>query len=147
MPWTSEDLLGKWEQLEAYPEQEYALDKLLKELCPKNETIEDILIKSLALNKFYSTRIYSIFPVAKHILELNIDSRLLEGEVSLVDELKTVKIQGESHKFYSFASKYCSHHKLKTFLSTIIMWPRFCDIFEILTNLFRGKISKPIRIS
>ena len=115
MPWTSEDLLGKWEQLEAYPEQEYALDKLLKELCPKNETIEDILIKSLALNKFYSTRIYSIFPVAKHILELNIDSRLLEGEVSLVDELKTVKIQGESHKFYSFASKYCSHHKPEDF--------------------------------
>ena len=50
--------LKKWEQLEAYPEQEKALDKLFQELCPKNEKIEDILLKSATLNDFYSTNHY-----------------------------------------------------------------------------------------
>lgn len=107
--------LKKWEQLEAYPEQEKALDKLFQELCPKNEKIEDILLKSATLNDFYSTNIFSVFPVAKHILELDIDDRLAKGEASLVDELQNVKIQGKNHKFYSFASKYCSHHNPKDF--------------------------------
>lgn len=107
--------LKKWEHLEAYPEQEKALDKLFQELCPKNEKIEDILLKSATLNDFYSTNIFSVFPVAKHILELDIDDRLAKGEVSLVDELQNVNIQGKNHKFYSFASKYCSHHNPKDF--------------------------------
>jgi len=84
-------------------------------LCPKNEKIEDILLKSAALNDFYSTNIFSVFPVAKHILELKIEARLAKGDVSLVDELQNVNIQGKNHKFYSFASKYCSHHNPKDF--------------------------------
>ena len=105
--------LKKWEQLEAYPEQEKALDKLFQELCPKNEKIEDILLKSATLNDFYSTNIFSVFSVAKHILELKIDARLSKKDLSLVDELQNVNIQGKNHKFYSFASKYCSHHNPK----------------------------------
>lgn len=107
--------LEKWEKLDAYPEQEKALDKLFLKLCPKNEKIEDILLKCATLNDFYSTNIFSVFPVAKHVLELGIDSRLAKGDVSLVDELQTVNIQGDVHKFYSFASKYCSHHKPTVF--------------------------------
>lgn len=107
--------LNKWEQLEAYPEQEKALDKLFQELCPKNVKIEDILLKSATLNDFYSTNIFSVFPVAKHILELDIDDRIAKGETSLVDELQNVNIQGKNHKFYSFASKYCSHHNPRDF--------------------------------
>lgn len=84
-------------------------------MCPKNEKIEDILLKSATLNDFYSTNIFSVFPVAKHILELKIEARLAKGDVSLVDELQNVNIQGKNHKFYSFASKYCSHHNPKDF--------------------------------
>lgn len=107
--------LEKWEKLDAYPEQEKALDKLFLELCPKNEKIKDILLKCATLNNFYSTNIFSVFPVAKHILELDIDGRLTKEDISLVDELQTVNIRGEIHKFYSFASKYCSHHKPEVF--------------------------------
>ena len=107
--------LKKWEQLDAYPEQEKALDKLFQEFCPKNEKIEDILLKSSTLNDFYSTNIFSVFSVAKHILELKIDARLSKKDLSLVDELQNVNIQGKNHKFYSFASKYCSHHNPKNF--------------------------------
>lgn len=101
-----EKYLAKWSSLEDYSLQEAALDKLFFSLAPGNTSIEDILLKASTLNDFYSTNIYSIFPVAKHILSLNIDARLRQGDPSLVDAIKAV--DGRNH--YSFATKYCSHH-------------------------------------
>ena len=102
--------LRRWDELENYHLQECALDRLFHQLCPENKTIEDILLKAATLNDFYSTNIFSIFPVAKHILDLDIDIRLSKGDLTLVDELQTVVISGKERHFYSFASKYCSHH-------------------------------------
>ena len=107
--------LRKWDGLENYHLQECALDKLFHQLCPENKSIEDVLLKAATLNDFYSTNIFSIFPVAKHILELDIDNRLAEGRVGLVEDIQTVVIGGKEHHFYSFASKYCSHHNEKDF--------------------------------
>ncbi len=59
--------LQKWEKLDNYRLQEIALDKLFTELAPKNDKLEDILLKAAALNDFYSTNIFSIYPVALHI--------------------------------------------------------------------------------
>ena len=59
---------------------------------------------------FYSTNIFKIYPVAKHILNLNIDERLKSGDPTLVDEIAKINIGGKEKYFYSFASKYCSHH-------------------------------------
>lgn len=98
--------LERWKTLENYVFQENSLDKLFLELIPENKVIEDILIKSSTLNDFYSTNIFSIFPVAKHILSLNIDSRLKEGDPTLVKDISNVL----NRNFYSFATKYCSHH-------------------------------------
>ena len=61
--------------MENYVNQEKALNKLFFDLCRRNDNIEDILIKCSTLNDFYSTNIFDIHSVAKHILELNIDSR------------------------------------------------------------------------
>ncbi len=47
---------------------------------------------------------------AKHICSLNIDSRLRIGDVTLVDDIKRVAISDTEKNFYSFATKYCSHH-------------------------------------
>ena len=102
--------LAKWNSLENYHLQEDALDKLFKKLCPQNSDITDILLKVSTLNDFYSTNIYSVYPVAKHILSLAIDSRLKAGDVTLVDDIKGITISGTGKNFYSFASKYCSHH-------------------------------------
>jgi hypothetical protein len=63
------------------------------------------------LNDFYSTNIFKIFPVAKRILSLHIDERLQSGDVTLVDDIKEVEISGKTLNFYSFATKYCSHHR------------------------------------
>ena len=86
------------------------LDKLFFELCPKTMNITDVLLKVSALNDFYSTNIVSVYPVAKHILSLKIDARLKAGDVTLVNDIKRIAINGKKRSFYSFASKYCSHH-------------------------------------
>lgn len=105
-----EKYLNRWDSLENYVLQENALDKLFFEVYPNNTDISDILIKCSSLNDFYSTNIFSIFPVAKHILELNIDERLRGGDTSLVNDIANVTINNKNKYFYSFATKYCSHH-------------------------------------
>lgn len=105
-----EKYLKLWDSLENYVLQERSLDKLFFETYPYNIDIRDILIKASALNDFYSTNIFSIFSIAKHIQTLNIDARLQNGDVTLVNDIATVTIGGKQKNFYSFATKYCSHH-------------------------------------
>ena len=105
-----EKYLKLWDSLENYVLQENSLNKLFYKTYPKNTDIDDILIKASSLNDFYSTNIFSIFNVAKHIKELNIDERLANKDETLVNELAKVKINDKEKNFYSFATKYCSHH-------------------------------------
>ena len=107
--------LDKWDNLGNYVIQEEALDKLYRETYPKNNEIYEIIIKASALNDFYSTNIFSIYPVAKHILDLNIDKSLKESDPNLVNDIARVKIKGKDKNFYSFATKYCSRHKPKDY--------------------------------
>lgn len=106
-----EQYLQKWNTLENYHLQEDALNKLFFSLCPNNKEITDILLKVATLNDFYSTNIFSVYPVAKHILSLDIDERLKAGDISLVTDIQKVKFEKDVlRNFYSFATKYCSHH-------------------------------------
>jgi hypothetical protein len=102
--------LDQWDSLDYYVLQEKSLDKLFFETYPHNTDISEILVKASTLNDFYSTNIFSIFPVAKHILELDIDERLQMGDASLVNEIALVDMGSAKRNFYSFATKYCSHH-------------------------------------
>ena len=111
----AEWFINYWNELPIYSNQERALDKLFIQLCPENKSIEDILIKCSALNDFYSTNIFDIHSLAQHILSLNIDERLRGGDCSLVNEIANVEVNGKNHCFYSFATKYCSHHQPETY--------------------------------
>ena len=103
--------LNEWENLEGYTSQERALNKLFLELLPGNSEITDILLKASCLNDFYSTNIFAIHSVAEHILSVkDLDKRLKSGDINLVSELEEVKIGDNKRYFYSFATKYCSHH-------------------------------------
>lgn len=102
--------LSKWDELEQYHVQEEALDKLFFTLCPENKDISDVLLKVSTLNDFYSTNIFSVYPVAKHITSLDIDVRLKAGDITLVGDIQRVIINDTEKNFYSFATKYCSHH-------------------------------------
>lgn len=91
--------------------EEDALDHLFFRLCPDNEDMSAVLLKVSVLNDFYSTNIFKVYPVAKRILSLHIDDRLQHGDSTLVDDIKEVMISGKTRNHYSFATKYCSHHK------------------------------------
>ena len=97
--------LTKWDGLENYHMQEDALNKLFFELCPKNIDVIDILLNASTLNDFYSTNIFSMYPVAKHIRALDIDERLKVGDVTLVGDIQYVTISYTEKNFSSFASK------------------------------------------
>lgn len=101
----------KWSTLVDYVNQENALNRLFFTLCPSNKDMSDILIKCSSLNDFYSTNIFKVHNVAKHFLNQNIDERLAMGDLNLVMDLANIEINGKKFFFYSFATKYCSHHR------------------------------------
>lgn len=104
--------IGKWSEVGL--SQERALNKLFYRTYPRNDDLDDILVKVATLNDFYSTNIYNIFAVARHILGIaNIDKRLANGDESLVNEIANVLELGKN--FYSFATKFCSHHNESDF--------------------------------
>ncbi len=106
-----EEYLDKWDNLEEhYVWQESSLYKLFHEVYKYNTDLNEILIKCSCLNDFYSTNIFSIYPVAKKIFELKIDKRLNEGDPTLVNDIAHITINDKDKFFYSFATKYCSHH-------------------------------------
>ena len=127
-----EKWISAWEETSGYPEQESALKKLFVELCPNNVELDDILIKACTLNDFYSTNIFQVFKVAKVIKDLEIDERLNSDDLDtgIVDDLvkNTYEITGRS--IYSFASKYCSHHKPEKY-------PIYDSYVDILLRYYR----------
>ena len=102
--------LKKWDSSPDYTTQEEAINDLFQSHYNSNKSLKNIIIKCSVLNDFYSTNIFKVYPVARHILELDIDDRLKNGDISLVNEIANNKISGKEKNFYSFASKYCSHH-------------------------------------
>jgi hypothetical protein len=107
--------LEKWDNLSVYAEQEKALSLLFQTTFPKNTELREVLIKCSVLNDFYGTNIYGVFPVARHIVRLGIDERLARGDVTVVGDIATghgiLAKSGKEISFFSFATKYCSHHR------------------------------------
>ena len=105
------EMWHKSEKMENYRLQEASLFLLFQQMWPENTKFEHVLLKVTALNAFYSTNIYDTFSVAKHILAIDVDARLDADDCSLVNDIANVTIKGKTKNFYSFASKFCSHHK------------------------------------
>lgn len=94
---------------------------------PKNTNLDHVLLKVVALNSLYSTMIRvnskltpTVYDVARHIVDLNIDAILDEGSESLVKEIANTKalaekLNKEKQYNYSFATKYCSFHRPESY--------------------------------
>jgi hypothetical protein len=108
------EYLDKWKQLPGYTEQEEALLLLFKSTFPNNKNLSEVLIKCSTLNDFYGTNIFNVYPLAKHIIKLDIDSRLADGDPNLVNDISLghgiTSRSGKELHLFSFATKYCSHH-------------------------------------
>ena len=146
------EYLGRWEQLENYKLQETSLGLLFHSLCPENKKIEHVLLKVSALNDFYSTNIFDTYSVAKHILNKNIDARLEENNYSLVNDIAQISIKGKTRNFYSFASKYCSHHKpssypiFDSFVEKMLLHYKSADSFNGFDKIDLKKYERFIEI-
>ena len=132
--------LEKWDSLENYVLQESSLRKLFAETYPRNVDMDDVLIKVCSLNNFYSTNIFNPLTVAKHIVDLDIDQRLSKRDLTLVNDLAVVKVNDQKTiNFYSFATKYCSHH----FPECYPIYDRFVEKmlmrFKRVDNFFKFK--------
>ena len=106
-----EAYLRKWETLEKYTLQEASLGLLFQQFCPNNTNIVHVLLKVSALNDFYSTNIFDTHAVARHIATKDVDARIIAADRSLVNDIAVVTIGGKTRNNYSFASKYCNHHR------------------------------------
>ena len=133
--------LHKWNTNAELFQPEIVLKKLFTETCPRNNSINDIILKIAALNTVYNTYIYSVYPVARHILSLDIDNRLAKGDETLVDELMQVLYtNGKKINHYSFATKYCSFHNPNAFpiydsyVDRILRYYREHEEFSVFKN-------------
>ena len=120
--------LAQWRERKNYQWQEEALGRLFQDYAPGNRDIRDILLKDAALNDFCSANIFPIFPLAEHILALDIDQRLSSGDPGPAEDLKTVEDNGKVRRFYSFATKYCRHHRPEEFPLSDHYWRSRCAI-------------------
>ena len=115
--------LKKWEEEEEYVLQDWkdrSLIKLFSETYPRNDDLDEVLIKVSSMNALYNAIFTSNykFPAAKHIVELNIDQRLLSKDLSLVNDIAKVEVDSSKPKIVnliSFATKYFSLHFKKEF--------------------------------
>lgn len=131
--------LAKWDTFNVYVEHEAALEMLFRgdPEFSRNTSLRHIIVKCAVLNDFYATNIYQIEPVARNIASIrDFDKRLEQGDLSLVGEIaKADKVKNFN---YSFATKYCSHHKPELFpiydryVADVLMFLRrkYPDIFK-----------------
>jgi hypothetical protein len=87
---------------------EEALAQLLTQFR-RNTKVSHVLLKVIALDRLYSTRIQyvDLVPLAHHITDLNIDEAIEQGSPNAVDLIWNC---AEIRKYYSFATKFCSWH-------------------------------------
>lgn len=111
-----ERYLHRWNTTPDLYGPESVLRVLFTQTHPYNISIDDIILKTAALNTVYNTHIYSVYTVAQHILSLDIDRRLATGDETLVNELmRVLYTDGRKVDHYSFATKYCSFHNSSAF--------------------------------
>jgi hypothetical protein len=119
--------IDKFNRDERYYRADQAIIKLFNNF-PLNINLEEILLKICVLNDLYSTNIFSVFKLAKHIRSKKIDIPLSSGDPSVVHRISTghrIKSKKRNSEliFYSFATKYCNWHNLEAYP----MYDRFVE--------------------
>ena len=93
---------------------ESAIAKLIVQF-PANHDLSEVLLKVLAINQLYSSRVDSIHlePLARHIVASKLDELLTVGSHDSVT--KIASCPDYPKHYYSFATKYCSWHNQAAF--------------------------------
>lgn len=95
---------------------------LAKRKVDGDETVNNelrVLIKATLINSLYSTRIFGIVRMSKHISQISdFDGLVEKGDITVIDKIRNghgIKSNRENKKrkeidFYSFATKYANWH-------------------------------------
>ena len=109
-----------------------------------NDNQSHVLLKVVALNRLYSTNIFAVHDMARHIHKLaqEVDAALRTGAPEIVGKIATVIISatGKTRRSYSFASKFCSWHNRDSYP----IWDSHVDAY--LCSLRRTEFSKHMRV-
>jgi len=81
---------------------------------PHNTDPAQVLLKVIALNQLYSTRInyIDLIPLSRYIAQLGIDKIIAQGLPSAVELIWSCEGMRD---YYSFATKFCSWHNPTTY--------------------------------
>jgi len=119
---------NRWNYLgQNYQVQEQIIDLLFKKKNLCNNDVNIVRTKAATINIFYSTHVQAISKISQAIVNLNIDSRLSNGDITLVPDI--AKAANVSRRFCSFASKYCAAHNPDAF-----------PIYDRLVRLYLAKV-------
>ena len=124
--------LSKQKNIKEYYYREKAMEKLFQEMCVKNETVEDILIKVSSLNNVFDIGVNEVFRMVKHIESLDVDSRLKVGDITLVMDISRMKPGKITKNCFSLASKFCGYHKPEEY-------PMYNEYTEEILKYYRDK--------
>jgi len=82
---------------------------------PLNTSAEDIRTKLSAINDTDVSHNAIMDEVITHILHLNIDPRIKQNDLTVVEDIAQITAKGQSFHLLHFASVYCNFHKPETF--------------------------------
>ena len=142
-----------YSQLEKWNFANNTLTEYFKE-NKSNDSEKIVLIKVILIDGLYKTQLRDQISVAKHIFKRNnLDNRLMEGDVSIVEDIANWKNRkGKKIHILSFASKFCHFHNKKAYplydsyvcvaLKKLLEWKDKRDYsdFEQAVNNFRKEI-------
>jgi hypothetical protein len=106
--------------LEIYGDQELYFTNDTRNLeffkeYPSNVNLEDVTQKLSLMNDSDFNKLGAQEPMAKHIIELKIDSRLAKNDLSVVSDIARITLNGKEENLLHFASVYCNLHKPEVF--------------------------------
>lgn len=105
------EYVNRWYAAEYYQSKEKAIFRLVENF--KDSTnFENILLKVIAIDSLYSTRVRKVDKLAEAISRLaDINEMLENGNYKIVEKIAGCGVRYE----YSFATKYCYFHNPQTF--------------------------------
>jgi len=117
------ELVDKYVNIFNISDRYFPADQAIENLFsafPENKRIEDILLKISVLNDLYSTNILGTYKMARHVLSLNIDQDLKDGNPLIVNKIALghgIRLNENNTEinFFSFATKYCAWHNPQHF--------------------------------
>ncbi len=78
---------------------------------PNNTDITDILLKIEEVRDHDLLALEAQDAMAQHIASLDIDPKLRDGSMEVINSIASLDFRGEKRNFYAFATRYCNYHR------------------------------------